>query len=60
MTESTPNQTTSILRSNPDFNSSQKLTNVSLNGNNYFSWVKIVKITLRGKDMLGYINENKI
>jgi gag-polypeptide of LTR copia-type len=60
MTEPTPNQTTTILRFNLDLNSSQKLTNVPSNGKNYVPWAKAAKVTFRGKDMLGYINGNKI
>jgi gag-polypeptide of LTR copia-type len=46
------NQVTQIsttLRPNTDFNSSQKLTNVPLNGKNYIPWANAAKITLKGK-----------
>jgi gag-polypeptide of LTR copia-type len=54
------NQTSSIWRTDLDFNSSQKLTNVPLNGRNYISWAKAVRVTLKGKGLLSYINGNKI
>jgi predicted transcriptional regulator len=59
----TPNQTTQIsifLRSNIDFNTSQKLTNALLNGKNYIPWGKVVRVTLKGKALLGYVNESKV
>jgi gag-polypeptide of LTR copia-type len=55
-----PNQNSTRLRTNYDFNSSQKLTNVPLNGRNYISWAKATRVTLKGKWLLGFINGNKI
>jgi gag-polypeptide of LTR copia-type len=58
-----PNQTTQIstvLRPNADFNSSQKLTNVPLNGKNYIPWAKAARVTFKGKGLLGYVNESRI
>jgi gag-polypeptide of LTR copia-type len=59
----TPNQTTQIstfLRPNIDFNTSQKLTDALLNGKNYIPWAKAVRVTLKGKALLGYVNESKV
>jgi gag-polypeptide of LTR copia-type len=59
----TPNQSTqisTITRPNVDFNSSQKLTNVPLNGKNYISWAKAARLTLKGKGLLGYVNGNRV
>jgi gag-polypeptide of LTR copia-type len=59
----TSNQTTqifTILRPNVDFNSSQKLTNVPLNGKNYIPWTKAARVTLKGKWLLGYVNGSRI
>jgi gag-polypeptide of LTR copia-type len=55
-----PNQSSTRLRINFDFNSSQKLTNVPLNGRNYIPWSKAARVTLKCKGLLGFINENKI
>jgi gag-polypeptide of LTR copia-type len=55
-----PNQNSTRLRSNTEFNSSQKLINVPLNGRNYIPWAKAAKVTLKNKGLLGFINENKI
>jgi hypothetical protein len=38
--DSNPNQNSTRLRTNSDFNLAQKLTNVLLNGRNYISWAK--------------------
>jgi gag-polypeptide of LTR copia-type len=43
----------------PDFNSSQKLINVPLDGRNYLAWSKAAKISLKGKGLLGFINGNR-
>ncbi|XP_078179596.1 uncharacterized protein LOC144573717 [Carex rostrata] len=51
--------TTTIIRHYADFNSSQKLTNVPLNGKNYIPWAKAAKVTLKAKRLLGYINGSK-
>jgi gag-polypeptide of LTR copia-type len=59
----TPNQSTqisTIIRPNADFNSSQKLTNVPLNGKNYIPWAKAARVTLKGKGLLGYVNGNRV
>jgi hypothetical protein len=50
-------QISTRLRANSDFNSSQKLVDVPLNGKNYIPWAKA--ITLKGKGLLGVINDNK-
>jgi gag-polypeptide of LTR copia-type len=55
-----PNQSSTRLRINFDFNSSQKLTNVPLNGRNYILWAKATRVTLKDKGLLGFINGNKI
>jgi gag-polypeptide of LTR copia-type len=58
-----PNQTTQIstfLRPNGDFNNSQKLTNVPLNGKNYIPWAKAARVTLKGKGLLRYVNGSRI
>jgi gag-polypeptide of LTR copia-type len=66
MTEENPNPCTSqnqistFLRTNSEFNVSQKLTNVPLNGKNYIPWANAVRVTLKGKGLLGYINGNKV
>jgi gag-polypeptide of LTR copia-type len=57
------NQVTQIsiaLRPNTDFNSSQKLTNIPLNGKNYIPWEKTAKVTLKGKRLLGYVNGSRV
>ena len=46
-------------RFQPDFNASQKLTNVPLNGRNYLPWAKGARVTLKGKGLLGYVNGSK-
>ncbi|KAJ4786511.1 01P13-2 [Rhynchospora pubera] len=43
----------------PDFNSSQKLTSVPLDGPNYLAWSKAAKTSLKGKGLLGFINGNR-
>jgi gag-polypeptide of LTR copia-type len=66
MTDENPNPNTStyqisiIFITNSEFNASQKLTNAPLNENNYIPWAKAVRIILKGKGLLGYINNNKI
>jgi gag-polypeptide of LTR copia-type len=55
-----PNQSSTRQRTNFDFNSSQKLTNVPMNGRNYIPWAKAARVTLKGKGLLGFINGNKI
>jgi gag-polypeptide of LTR copia-type len=37
-------------------NTSLKLTSLLLNGKNYQAWAKSDRISLKGKDKLGYIN----
>jgi gag-polypeptide of LTR copia-type len=55
-----PNKSSTRLRTNSDFNSSQKLTNIPLNGRNYISWAKATRLTLKDKELLDFINGNKI
>ena len=52
-------QITVPQRFQPDFNASQKLTNVPLNGRNYLPWAKGARVTLKGKGLLGYVNGSK-
>jgi gag-polypeptide of LTR copia-type len=60
MTENTQNhQLINFQKPRPDFNSSQKLTNIPLNGRNYLAWSKAAKISLKGKGLLGFINGNR-
>jgi gag-polypeptide of LTR copia-type len=54
------NQISKFLRTNSEFNASQKLTNVPLNGKNYMPWAKAAKLIPKGKGLLGYINGNKV
>jgi gag-polypeptide of LTR copia-type len=53
-------QFSTILRPNVNFNASQKLTNAPLNGMNYIPWVKSIKVTLKGKGLLEYVNGSKV
>jgi gag-polypeptide of LTR copia-type len=55
-----PNQSSTRLRTNSDFNSSQKLTNVPQNGRNFIPWANAARVTLKDKKILDFINENKI
>jgi gag-polypeptide of LTR copia-type len=48
-----------MSRLRPDFNSSQKLSHVLLNGNNYLTWAKTARVTLKGKSLLRFINGAK-
>jgi len=57
--EGVQNQNTTIIRHQADFNSSQKLTNIPLNGKNYIQWAKAAKVTLKAKRLLGYVNGSK-
>jgi gag-polypeptide of LTR copia-type len=60
MTEQTQHQQLTVFQKlRPDFNSSQKLTNVPLDGRNYLAWSKAAKISLKGKGLLGFINGNR-
>jgi gag-polypeptide of LTR copia-type len=60
MTEQTQHQQLTVFQKlRPDFNSSQKLTNVTLDGRNYLAWSKAAKISLKGKGLLGFINGNR-
>jgi gag-polypeptide of LTR copia-type len=60
MTENTQNhQLISFQKPRPDFNSSQKLTSIPLDGRNYLVWSKAAKISLKGKGLLGFINGNR-
>jgi len=67
MAESTENQQTNqqnqqltnYQKLRPDFNSSQKLTSVPLDGRNYLAWSKAATISLKGKGLLGFINGNR-
>ena len=52
-------QLTVPQRFQSDFNASQKLTNVPLNGRNYLPWAKGARVTLKGKGLLGYIDGSK-
>jgi hypothetical protein len=58
--QSQTTQMSITLRSNTDFNSFQKLTNISLNDKNYIPWTKTARMTLKGKGLLAYINESRI
>jgi gag-polypeptide of LTR copia-type len=60
MNPTSTQQFTTILRPSAEFNASQKLTNALLNGNNYISWEKAARVTLKGKGLLGYINGSRI
>ena len=55
----TNQETTSHQRYRPDFNSSQRLTNVPLNGKNYIPWAKSSRVSLKGKGLLGFITGDK-
>jgi hypothetical protein len=45
-------QISTFLKSNTDFNASQKLINALFNWKNYIPWIKDVKVTLKGKLLL--------
>jgi gag-polypeptide of LTR copia-type len=47
---------TATIKETMDINTSLKLTSMLLNGKNYQTWAKIARISLKGKDKLGYIN----
>jgi gag-polypeptide of LTR copia-type len=51
---------TIIIRETVNVNTSLKLTSVLLNGKNYQAWAKSVRISLKGKDKLEYINGSRI
>jgi gag-polypeptide of LTR copia-type len=53
-------QISTILRPNADINASQKLTNTPLNGKNYIPWAKTVRVTLKGKGLIGYVNGSRV
>jgi gag-polypeptide of LTR copia-type len=48
--------TTITVRDIMDVNTSLKLTSMLLNDKNYQAWAKAVRISLKGKGKLGYIN----
>jgi gag-polypeptide of LTR copia-type len=47
---------TVTIKETMDVNTSLKLTSILLNGKNYQIWAKAARISLKGKDKLGYIN----
>jgi hypothetical protein len=53
-------QISTSLKPNIDFNSSQKIINVPINGKSYISWAKTAKVTLKSKWLLGYVNESRV
>jgi gag-polypeptide of LTR copia-type len=60
MAEQTQNQQLiAFQKLRPDFNSSQKLTNVPLDRRNYLMWSKTTKFSLKSKGLLGFINANR-
>jgi gag-polypeptide of LTR copia-type len=50
---------TATIKETMDINTSLKLTSMLLNGKNYQTWAKIARISLKGKDKLGYINDTR-
>lgn len=60
VTGNTSTQIPIVIKPNLEFNSSQKLTNVLLNGKNYIPWARAARTTLKGKGLLGYITGSKV